>query len=449
MLNACSFALCCWISRRAFGVRPICRAKAAPVASIKHGVLPLTVGWLLGLAPASAGSLIWPTAPSAEALGLSSVRLAQIERVTESHIRAGSLPGAVMLVARKGQVAWYKAMGQRTWQGAEPMQADSIFRIYSMTKPVVTVAALRLAEEGRLDLRAPVSRYLPEMAHMKVFRPVRDALGRAHGAYVVPDREMRIIDLLSHTSGLTYGNGGDLIAQAYREARVLDRGLDRGEQLRRAASLPLAFTPGERWAYGISTDVLGWVLEAIEGESLGQILQRRVFTPLGMTDTGFVASSAQQARLAQPALPPEALAGAAYFDPTQPAAFESGGAGLLSTLPDFFRFVSMLASQGELDGQRILHRDALALMLSDRLGGRPGPGAGYGYGLGVEVRLRDGTPGPSGRIGEFGWSGAAGTLFFVDPQRALIAIYLVQARPEDRVRLREEFRRLVYGSLID
>jgi len=395
-------------------------------------------------------SLSLPMAASPESVGLSSERLANIETVTARHIESGMLPGAVMLVARKGQVAWFKTMGYRDRASGDPMKPDSIFRIYSMTKPIVTVAAMMLVEEGRLALSDPVSKYLPDMAGMKVGMERADASGKPMLELVAPEREMTILDLMRHTSGLIYGGRGkSLVNDAYRNARIGNREFDNREQVTRIGRLPLRFTPGSRWEYGVSTDVLGRVVEVVEGHSLGRVLERRIFAPLGMRDTAFFVAPEKLARAAQPAQRPGGSPMTARFDVAQKPAFESGGGGLTSTMRDYLRFTTMLLNGGELEGKRILRRETIALMTQDHLGKTPGMAADRGgFGLGFEVR-KVAHPGKTGLVGEYGWAGNAGTIFFIDPKRELIGIYLIQVSDEDRIALRNEFRSLVHAAVIE
>jgi len=390
-----------------------------------------------------------PMATSPESVGLSSERLASIETVTARHIESGMLPGAVMLVARKGQIAWFKTMGYRDRASADPMKPDSIFRIYSMTKPIVTVAAMMLVEEGRLALGDPVSKYLPEMAGMKVGMERADASGRPMLELVTPGREMTILDLMRHTSGLIYGGRGkSLVNDEYRKVRILNREFDNREQVTRIATLPLRFTPGSRWEYGVSTDVLGRVVEVVEGASLGRVLERRIFAPLDMRDTAFFVAPEKVVRAAQPAQRPGGAPMTVRFDVAQKPAFESGGGGLTSTMRDYVRFTTMLVNGGELEGKRILRRESIALMTQDHLGQTPGMIKDHGFGLGFQVR-KVSDPGKTGLVGEYGWAGNAGTLFFIDPKRELIGIYLIQVSDEDRTALRNEFRSLVHGTVTE
>jgi CubicO group peptidase (beta-lactamase class C family) len=393
-----------------------------------------------------------PMATSPESVGLSSEQLANIETVTARHIESGTLPGAVMLVARKGRIAWFKTMGYRDRASGDPMKPDSIFRIYSMTKPIVTVAAMMLIEEGRLALDDPVSKYLPQMAAMKVGTEKTDSSGKPILELVTPEREMTILDLMRHTSGLIYGGRGkSLVNDAYRKAGIGSREFDNREQVTRIATVPLRFTPGSRWEYGVSTDVLGRIVEVIEGESLGRVLQRRIFTPLDMRDTAFFVALDKLPRAAQAGQKAGGAPMTVRFDVAQQPAFESAGSGLTSTMRDYLRFTTMLINGGEFEGKRILRRQSIALMTRDHLGKTPGMSDANhrGFGLGFEVRKAAGEPGKTGLAGEYGWSGNAGTIFFVDPKRELIGIYLVQVSDEDRIALRNEFRSLVHGAVIE
>lgn len=412
-------------------------------------VLALTI-WHASSPALAADLLPLPMAPSAEAVGLSSERLAGIEQATARHIQMGTLPGAVMLVARKGQIAWFRSMGYQMREAGEPMRPDTIFRIYSMTKPVVTVAALTLVDAGRLSLGDPVSRYLPELSGMQVGHERTDYAGRSVLDLLPAESEMTILDLMRHTSGITYGESGrSLIHQAFRNARLFERNCSNQEQIRRLAALPLRFNPGSRWEYGASTEVLGRVLEVVEGMSLGEVLHKRVFAPLGMRDSAFHVPPEKLDRAAQPAPKPGGMPMTSRFDVARKPAFESAGTGLLSTMHDYLRFTAMLANGGELEGLRLLRRETVALMTRDHLGNLPGHNGPYGFGLGVEVRRVPDKPGRGGLAGEYGWTGAAGTLFFVDPKRELIGIYLAQVNHEDRSVFRDEFRHLVYSAVIN
>jgi CubicO group peptidase (beta-lactamase class C family) len=392
---------------------------------------------------------VLPTAAKPEEVGLSSSQLARIEAVTQKHIETGLVPGAVMLVARRGKIAWYKTMGFRDRATKDPMRQDSIFRIYSMTKPVVSVAAMMLVEEGRMQVSDPVSKYLPEISRMKVGVESNEA-GKATMQLVDPAREMTVQDLLRHTSGLIYGTRGkSLINEAYIEAQIGNRDFSNEELVAKVAKLPLRFSPGDRWEYGVSTDVLGRVVEVVSGKTLGEFLNERILTPLGMSDTGFFVPSDKLARAAQPWQIPEAPPMTPRFDVAQKPRFESGGGGLTSTMDDYLRFAIMIADGGEFAGKRLLGSKTVEFMTSDHTGTRPGRPPGLGFGLGFEIRTSVGDAALPGSLGEYGWAGNAGTLFWIDPKEQLIAIYMVQVNDGDRVMLRNQFRTMVQSAIIN
>jgi len=390
-----------------------------------------------------------PMAQKPEDVGLSSSQLARVEAVTQAHIDSGLLPGVVMLVARRGKIAWYKTMGFRDRASKDPMRADSIFRIYSMTKPIVSVAAMMLVEEGRMQISDPVAKYLPEIGNMKVGVEKTEG-GKNALELTEPAREMTIQDLLRHTSGLTYGSRGkSLVNAAYIAAQIGNRDVTLAEFVTRLSRLPLRFSPGERWEYGVSTDVLGRLIEVVSGKSLGEFLQERIFTPLGMADTGFSVPAEKLSRAAQPWQAPEGLPITPRFDVAQKPRFESGGGGLTSTIDDYLRFALMLADGGEFGGTRLLGKQTVGFMTSDHVGGRPGRPPGLGFGLGVEVRTSVGDAALPGSLGEYGWAGNAGTLFWIDPVEQVIAIYMVQVSDGVRVMLRNQFRIMVQSAIMN
>jgi CubicO group peptidase (beta-lactamase class C family) len=390
-----------------------------------------------------------PMAPRPEDAGLSSSQLARVEAATQAHIDSGLLPGAVMLVARRGKIAWTRTMGFRDRAAKAPMQPDSIFRIYSMTKPIVSVAAMMLVQEGKMQISDPVARYLPEIGNMKVGVEETES-GKAALQLTDPAREMTIQDLLRHTSGLIYGSRGkSLVNAAYIEAEIGNRDFTLAEFVTRLSKLPLRFSPGERWEYGVSTDVLGRVVEVVSGKSLGEFLQERIFGPLGMTDTGFYVPPEKLSRAAQPWQPPEGPPITPRFDVAQKPRFESGGGGLTSTMDDYLRFALMLADGGELAGVRLLGNQTVEFMTADHVGSRPGRPPGLGFGLGLDVRTSVGDAALPGSLGEYGWAGNAGTLFWVDPKEQVIAIYMVQVSDDVRVMLRNQFRTMVQSAIIN
>ena len=392
---------------------------------------------------------VLPMAATPEEVGLSSAQLARIEAVTQRHIETGLVPGAVMLVARRGKIAWTRTMGFRDRAAKDPMRPDSIFRIYSMTKPIVSVAAMMLVEEGRMQISDPVAKYLPEIGKMKVGVETSED-GKATLGLTDPAREMTVQDLLRHTSGLIYGTRGkSLVNAAYIEAKIGNRDFSNEEFVSKLSKLPLRFSPGERWEYGVSTDVLGRVIEVVSGKTLGEFLNERIFTPLGMADTGFYVPGEKLSRAAQPWQVPEAPPMTVRFDVAQKPRFESGGGGLTGTMDDYLRFTTMLADGGKFAGKRLLGSKTLEFMIADHTGTRPGRPPGLGFGLGFEVRTSVGDAALPGSLGEYGWAGNAGTLFWIDPKEQLIAIYMVQVSDGDRIMLRNQFRTMLQSAIIN
>jgi CubicO group peptidase (beta-lactamase class C family) len=390
-----------------------------------------------------------PMAGSPEEVGLSSVQLKRIEAVTEQHIKDRLVPGAVMLVARRGKVAWLSVQGKRDPAQPDPMKVDSIFRIYSMTKPIVSTTLMQLVEEGRLQITDPVSKYLPEIGAMKVGTEVIvDGKPVLHLAD--PTRPMTVQDLLRHTSGLTYGGRGEgLIHQAYRDAKIGDRANTVAEMVGKLSKLALKFNPGDRWEYSVAVDVQGRLIEVLTGKKLSDAVAERVLQPLGMVDTGFQVPAAKVVRAAQPGPRPNGQPMTPRFKVDDGAKYESGGGGMLSTMEDYLRFTMALANGGSFHGKRILGKQTLAFMTADHTGARPGRPPGLGFGLGFEVRTRVGDAALPGSVGEYGWAGNAGTLFWIDPKEQLIAIYMVQVSDPDRIELRNRFRTMVQAAIID
>jgi CubicO group peptidase (beta-lactamase class C family) len=390
-----------------------------------------------------------PTAKPEE-VGLSSAQLKKLEEATAKNIDEGIIPGAVMLVARRGKVAWVSVQGKREPASADPMKMDSIFRIYSMTKPMVTTALMQFVEEGRLQVSDPVSKFLPAMAGMKVGTGVTGPDGKPMLHLADPTRPMTVQDLMRHTSGLVYGaRGSSLVYQAYRDAKIGDRGATNEEFVARLSRLPLNFNPGDRWEYSVAVDVQGRLLEVLAGKPLHAVLAERIFQPLGMTDTSFQVPADKLARVAQPAPGINGKTTTVRFKVDDGAKYESGGGGLLSTTEDYLRFTAALANGGALGGKRIIGRKTLEFMTADHTGARPGRPSGFGFGLGFEVRTAVGDSAQPGTVGEYGWSGAAGSTFWVDPKEQLYAIYMIQANDADTRDLRMQFRTMVQAALLD
>jgi len=377
-----------------------------------------------------------------EDVGLSAEALGRLSSVLAERVASGHIPGAVALVARHGKIAYHEAFGAIAPGGA-PMTTDAIFRIYSMTKPIVSVAVMMLWEEGRLLLSDPIAKYIPAFATMHV------------GMDKVPaSRAITVQDLLRHTSGLTYEfRGSGPVHKAYADARVARLKQTNADQAETLASLPLLHQPGAHWEYSRSTDVLGRLVEAISGQTLGAFLSARILTPLGMTDTAFSVPEHDHARIAEPfANDPEGGAAVALLDVKRTAMFESGGGGLVGTSMDYARFCAMLANNGRLGEVRLLGRKTIELMTSDHLGNVPSNPdllpPGHGFGLGFAVRTSAGMAPFPGSVGNYYWSGAAGTSFWVDPAERLYAVLMIQA-PVQREYYRLLFRDLVYAAVTD
>ncbi len=418
-------------------------------------VLGRTLAFVLLLAAVGAmaarAEMPMPMAGSPEEVGLSSVQLKRLEAVTQKHIEDGLVPGAVMLVARRGKVAWLSAQGKRDPSAPDAMKADAIFRIYSMTKPITSIALMQLVEEGRLQIGDPVAKFIPEIGNMKVGTETAGADGKAALDLSNPKRQMTVQDLLRHTSGLTYGTRGTgLVKKGYVEARIGSREFSNEEMVAKLSTLALMFTPGERWEYGVSTDVVGRLVEVLAGgRKLGDVLGERIFQPLGMVDTGFQVSAGKLARVAQPGPRPNGQPMTPRFKVDDGAKYESGGGGLTSTMEDYLRFAMALANGGALNGKRIIGKKTLEFMTADHTGARRGCPPGLGFGLGFEVRNRTGDAALPGTVGEYGWAGNAGTLFWIDPREQLIAIYMVQANAPDRIALRNQFRTMVQAAIVE
>jgi CubicO group peptidase (beta-lactamase class C family) len=409
----------------------------------------LVVLSLIGFGFAARAENVLSTAKPEE-VGLSSAQLKKIEEATAKNIDEGLIPGAVMLVARHGKLAWVSVQGKREPNG-DAMKYDSIFRIYSMTKPMVTTALMQMVEEGRLQVSDPVSKFLPSMGAMKVGTEVVGADGKPHLHLADPTRPMTVQDLMRHTSGLVYGARGEsLVYQAYRNAKIGDRTMTNEQFVANLSKMPLHFNPGDRWEYSVAVDVQGRLLEVLNGgKPLHEVLADRIFKPLGMVDTSFQVPADKMNRVAQPAPGINGKPTTVRFKPDDGAKYESGGGGLLSTTDDYLRFTAALANGGTLNGKRIIGKQTLAFMTADHVGSRPGRPPGFGFGLGFEVRTAVGDSAQPGTIGEYGWSGAAGSTFWVDPKNELFAIYMIQANADDTRDLRMQFRTMVEAALLD
>ena len=384
-----------------------------------------------------------------EDVGLSSTALGRLSAALQDRVASGHLPGAVALIARHGKVGWFQAFGKQDPVSGAPMRTDSIFRIYSMTKAIVSVGVMMLWEEGRLLLSDPIGKYLPALASPKVAMVEGDTM-----RLVAANRSITVQDLLRHTSGLTYEfRGTTPVHKAYTDAKVARLRQSNEDQVATLGSLPLLHQPGTQWEYSRSTDVLGRLIEVISGQTLGAFLSERICGPLGMTNAGFSVPEHHHGRIAEPfAKDPENGTDVNLLDVKRTALFESGGGGMVATTMDYARFCAMLLNNGRLDGSRYLGRKTLELMTSDHLGSIPGNPEllppGHGFGLGFAVRTSPGMAPFPGSVGNYYWSGAAGTSFWVDPAERLFAVLMIQA-PVQREHYRLLFRDLVYAAIAD
>ena len=390
--------------------------------------------------------------PSAAAASLSREKLRPVGDYIRNEIAAGKIPGAVILIQQHGHPVYFESFGERDVETQRPMTADSIFRLYSMSKPITSVAAMMLMEDGKLRLDDPLSKYIPAFADAQV------GVEKPDGKLVLEplNRPITIEDLLRHTSGLTYGFYGDsAVRKLYAQANLFDGDLSNTEFVERIAKIPLAEQPGTLWDYGHSTDVLGRIIEVVSAQSLFQFEKQRLLDPLGMTDTAFyVADAAKYPLIAEP-MPDDRSIGpvVGIRDPRAPRRWESGGAGMVGTIGDYARFAQMLLNGGTLNGRRYLKPETIALMTFDHIGPETKiardqfyfPGATSGFGLGFAVRTSR-PPNTSWPLGEYRWDGVAGTFFFIDPEDDMFVIFMVQT-PSERGRIQLALKTLIYQAL--
>ena len=372
----------------------------------------------------------------------------------ESEIAAKSLPGAVVAVARGGELAYYESFGHLDPAARTPMPKEALFSIASMTKPMTSVGALMLYEEGRLMVNEPVGKYLPQLAHMRVGAPGCDG---SAGATVELAREMTIQDLMRHTAGLSYGRGNTALHRIYPISSTWSASRWSGSEfIDKLAALPLHYQPGSTWEYSLGLDVLGLVIEKVSGMPLRDYLATKLFDPLAMSDTGFVVPPSQIGRYAK-ALPNDPLTREAQTlrDGTKLHQFDCGGGCAVSTAMDYLRFAQMLLNGGELDGARILARKTVEYMTADHIGPevditrlRAYPNIdGYGFGLGVAVRRGGGVSGVMSSPGEFHWAGSTGTYFWVDPAESLAVVFMAHAPGAIRYYHRQLLHAIVLQAL--
>ena len=435
-------------------------------------VRPLAAGLALALvclatpAPAQRADDGRSTTPSLQrstpiGVGMSAQRLQRMTATFKKEVDDKKLPGAVIMVARRGRLVYAEAFGLRDPKGNDPMRADTIFRIYSMTKPLVSTAAMLLVEDGTIQLTDPVAKYLPSMKDVKVAAASGD---------VAAERAATVQDLLRHTAGLAYGEitrnekvKAGLVSAGFAKPGVIDfdaRDMTGPEQAERIGKVPLVHQPGTVWEYSLASDILGRVVEAASGKRLGDFLAERVFVPLRMSDTAFFVPAAKKSRLAEPFdKDPATGTPSKLIDVSAQPGNDSGGAGAVTTAADYLRFCQMLLNGGEIDGTRLLSRTTVALMTSDHLPPairqtvQPGEQLlgvqGYTFGLGFAVRREQGLAGVHGSAGEYTWAGYAGTYFWVDPKEQLVGILMTQAPGPSRPYYRRMVRGLVYQAIAD
>ena len=400
-------------------------------------------------------------------LGFHPDRLARIDRLlAEKYVTPGKLPGTLTMVARHGDVAHVGLTGHADVERGLAMAQDTIFRIYSMTKPVTSVALMMLVEEGRIALEDPVHRYIPEWKNLAVFVAGTHKLGFQTAPV---KRPMQVVDLLRHTAGLTYGfQLRSNVDEAYRREKIgeIEKAGTLADMIAALAKLPLEFSPGDAWNYSVATDVCGWLVEVVSGQSFEDFLDERLFKPLGMVDTGFHVRDGQGHRLAS-CYQPSRTGGidlqddAATSSFLHPPEFISGGGGLVSTAGDYLKFAQMLLNGGSVDGHRYISRKTLDLMTANHL---PGNGSiasmskslfseaaydGIGFGLGFATTMQASRTLMPGSDGDFFWGGAASTFFWIDPEEDLVGVFMTQLMPSSTYPVRREVRTMVYAALDD
>jgi CubicO group peptidase (beta-lactamase class C family) len=421
-----------------------------------HGVRILFIVIALATPPAYSQGL---PSTTPEDVGMSSARLTRIDDFVERHLEAHHFAGAVTAVARQGKVVHFQAHGMQDVESGTPMSKDSIFRIYSMSKPITSVAVMILYEEGRFLLNDPVSRWLPEFKGIEVgVEEVDEETGERVLKTVPADREISIRDLLRHTSGLTYGFWGDsLVDKMYLDKKVLTEDETIQDTVAKLGTIPLKHQPGTVWEYGLSTDVLGRLVEVVSGQPFDEFLEERICLPLAMMDSGFFVPPEKVRRLVTVYEPNDANNAIAPYDPSEtrdylekPSYF-SGGGGLVSTAADYLRFLQMLLNGGELGGVRILGPETVELVTIDHLvniSDRRDLGPS-GFGLGFGISLDRGVSGSVLSEGSYSWGGLAHTGFWIDPKEELIGIFLTQLLPESPLPYRDLFRPVVYQAIVD
>jgi CubicO group peptidase (beta-lactamase class C family) len=415
----------------------------------------------VAMAAPAAGQGI-PKAQSPEEVGFVASRLKRLSDRIEEGVKNNELPGAVVLIARNGKLVMFDSFGFRDKEAKVAMTNDTIFRIASMTKPIVSVAAIMLMEEGKLTLADPVSRYIPAFADTKVAVEKKNGDGTIEYVQEPQTRPMTVQDLLRHTSGLTYGAAGaNKVKQSYLDMNVNDRSQTTAEMAEKLAKLSLVYQPGTTWEYSMSTDVLGRVVEVASGMPLDKFIEERITKPLKMGDTGFEVGADKKTRGAKPMKEGPKNEVPSIPDVAEKFTWRSGGGGMVSTAADYARFLQMFANGGQLDGVRLISRKSIDLMTADALPPNIKMGAdmwrfealepsarmGQGFGLGFAVRTDQGRSPLPGSPGDYYWGGAYGTYFWHDPRERLYVVFMMQS-PAARLRYRYLLRDLVYQALI-
>ncbi len=437
--------------------------KTRPYTSMRAMALGLSVALAASLPVTHSIAADLPMA-SPQQQGMSAARLSRLGELVVNEIGSDRMPGAVILVARKGAIVHADAIGFGDVSTRRPLKRDAIFRAYSMTKPLVSVLAMMMVEEGKLQLTDPMVKFFPAFANMQVLSNPADPKSAREPA----KRQITVQDLLRHTSGLTYGEFTRFasVKQAYIEAGLFSNevpmksmALTPEQQVEAFAKAPLVWQPGTTFDYSLSTDLLGRVLEKVSGQTLDVLLDEKLIKPLGMKDTHFVVPASKAMRIAEPLKIDPTTGGPAMpmLDSTKPTGNVSGGGGISTTADDYLRFCQMLLNGGTLDGKRFLSRTTIALMTSDHLGPKVAtpvqPGEvlmgvqGYTFGLGFMVRQAQGIAGVHGSEGDFAWGGIGGTFFFVDPKEQLIGIMMAQTPGAIRQSYRRLFKTMVYQAL--
>ena len=372
-----------------------------------------------------------------EEVGVSTKRLKRIRSLLQGYVNSGQLPGFLTVVARHGKIVHFETIGMRDVENNKPVEPDTIFRIYSMSKPITSVAVMMLYEEGHFQLGTPVSQFIPEFENMKVYNEDQTEILDAK-------KKITIKHLLMHTAGLTYGWGDKPVDEHYKKAKIFERGTTLADMVKKLGEIPLVHEPGERWTYGVSTDVLGYLVEVVSGMPFEEFLQTRLFGPLDMIDTAFSVPSEKVDRFAALYRPNKEngldRVGDAPLANDELSFFPSGGGGLVSTAADYMRFSQMLLNGGELDGVRILGKKTVELMRY--------PHHDDWFGLGFAVVTDKEPPNILESVGNYSWGGAAATTFWIDPKEELVGLLMTQLL-NNRYPFHQQFKVLTYQALTE